>query len=242
MRDSFSCFAPDLRHPLHDLDYAGRLISLSPVWCRRQIRAIGFDEDAVCRHNSGGFANLLPGPVRYDAREGNVQAPLQKTRKFRWPPSVAVNDAGSLVVAQAPRRLAKGVSDVDYNREAGVGRQLKMRLERTLLDRPGLEVAIEVQSGLADCDDGWMLGQQRKLGDSVLVGFVGTVRMDSDGGEQTLAIRGELDGPAAGRQVISDYNRGGHAGAVRAPPDLLGVAAEPGRVQVDVRIEYGQLN
>ena len=63
------------------------------------------------------------------------------------------------------------------------------------------------------------------------------------GGEQTLAIRGELDGPAAGRQVISDYNRGGHAGAVCAPPpDLLGVAAELGRVQVDVRIEYGQLN
>ena len=86
---------------------------------------------------------------------------------------------------------------MDYDRESGVGRQLKMRLERTLLDRLRLEVAIEVQSGLADCDDGWIPGQQRKLGDGILGGFVGAVRMDSDGSEQTLAVRGKLDCTAA---------------------------------------------
>ena len=126
-----------------------------------------------------------------------MQAPLQKTRKFRWPPSVTVNDALSLIVSQALRGLAKGVPDVDYDRECGVGRQFKMRPERTLLDRSRLEVSIEVQSGLADCDDGRILGQPRKLRQSVLGGLIGAVGVDSDSGKEAVAIVGNLDCTAA---------------------------------------------
>ena len=126
-----------------------------------------------------------------------MQAPLQKTRKFRWPPSVTVNDALSLIVSQALRGLAKGLPNVDYDREPPVGGQFKMHPERTLLDRLRLEVAIEVQSGLADCDDGRILGQPRKLRQSVLGRLIGAVGVDSDGGEQPPEVLGKLDCAAA---------------------------------------------
>ena len=140
----------------------------------------------------------------------------------------------ALIVSQASQSIIKSVANVNNHRKPAAGRQLKVRLERILLNRVGLDPAIEVQSCFADRHDSRIFGQSRKLGHCPRRGFVGAMRMDSDGGKQAFMLASELYCPAAGSQVKSNDYRHAYTGTDRPLPDLCRVFVEAGRVQVDV--------
>ena len=55
----FNRHAFDLRNLLGDKWDIGRIIGFAAMRCRRQIRAVGLDQDAIHRHKLGDVSQIL---------------------------------------------------------------------------------------------------------------------------------------------------------------------------------------
>ena len=140
--------------------------------------------------------------------------------------------------------LGVGVAVVDHQRFAGALGEVDVPGERFLL---GVELGaavqlsrpVHVESGLADRDDAWVLGQPLDDGPGLLGQRVGARRVQRDGGVDPRVEVGGLGDPPGGLEVVSDSHDRLHAdgrGPVHDRDDARGVGRTAG-VQVGVRVD-----
>ena len=81
--DVFECHAAQLRQFSRGLDHVGRLVALAAFGDGREIRRVGFDQEAVGGREARGFLNVGGFGKRHDAAEAQMKAQIQRLLRLR---------------------------------------------------------------------------------------------------------------------------------------------------------------
>src|SRR5262249_28225341 len=121
---------------------------------------------------------------------------------------------------------------VDDDRERSLAREPDLTAEEALLDVPRRLLAVEVESGLADRDDGRLPSTRAEERPDLLpVPFRerrGVVRVQPEAGMDALVPGGDLERRAAASEVGADRDDGRDAAPARAGDDVVAVRVEVG--------------
>ena len=183
LADGFDGEVAQPRDLLADVAHEGGLVALAAIGDGREIGAVGFDQQAVERHAARDLLQLDRVLERDDAREGDVEAEVE--RALRDVPCLgeAMHDAAHLaraLLAHDRERIGRGRAGMDHERLAGLARRADVTPETLALPREVAFEAIVVEPRLADRDDLGRGGLRHQVRDSGLQ-RVGVVRMDADG-------------------------------------------------------------
>ncbi len=143
----------DATRGVHDVR---RLVGLSALRDRREIRAVRLHEDSVERCP---LRNVLDGErslERDDAREREIEAEVQGARRERAIFAEAMDDAadvGGTFAFEDLERVGRGATRVNHDRLLHVAREVNQARERLSLYVARRVVVVVVESDFADGDD-----------------------------------------------------------------------------------------
>ncbi len=123
----------------------------------REVRAVGFDEDAVVWHFFGDRSQVVGLLERDHAGKADVEAHLDALFAHGGAAGEGVHDAAQWAAlagfAEHDEDVFVAIADVDDERQATLLREPDVAVEIILLDVEGREVPVAVEAGFADGDN-----------------------------------------------------------------------------------------
>ena len=225
------------RRRLGDLAKVHQLILFSARLLGGQVRRVGFNQQPVARRGGQRVAQHTRLWKRDVPREGNVKAQSQRRARIAHGAAETVHHTAIRAFFRKDRQaILHRVAAVDNHRLAKLLRQPQMRAQRARLHIARRAVAVIIQPRLADGHHPGMRGQLAE-------GFHHRVRivtrlvgMQPHGGVHPLVRFGELDGGAAGFNVVANVKDTGQPRLPRARDHRPAVIGERGIVQVAMGI------
>ena len=183
-RDLVKRDAARFRQHFGGLDHIGRLVAFAAKRIWREIRRVGFDENAVRRQFGGNGAQrgrVLEGqnarerdeePERYGAagKVGAAGETMQHGGEGALPRFFLENASGVVV----------GLARMDHQRQPGLARRPDVGAKAALLILPRAAVVVVVEPGFADRDHLGMPRVGNQVGRSHVQFLVGVMRMGAD--------------------------------------------------------------
>jgi len=210
-----------------------RLVPLPPEWNRREVRRVGFYEQAIARHQP---EKVIVNPFLESHYPAERHVPTGTERDLRESvrPGVAVHDtddAKGLGVADERASVVLGVPRVNDDRLLQLGRQRDLSAECRALRFSRRIVVVVVEAALTD-RDGAASQELTKPGNVALLIESGRVMgMDTRGREhKTRILRRAFSRKSRHLGRLSDANDGRHARIAGAGDYRVAVAGE-GRVR-----------
>ena len=185
----------------------------------------------VGRDAARGLPQLFGLRVRDVAGERDVIAALERDRQQRRAREAVQNDR-AVEAFESGGGLLVGVARVDDDRLAEVSRELELPGEEIALPVARRVVAVEVEPGLADGDRTRVAEQLAELVEPGCVVIRGLVRVDAEGGPDSVVSPGEVERRAARVEPRADRDDALHAGLAGPPQDQIRRI----RARVEVRV------
>jgi hypothetical protein len=217
-----------------------RLVALAAIRHRRQVRRIGFDQQAIARHHPNEIvvSPLLEG---HDSAERHV--PTASDREFgqRLRSRVAVqhsNDSGAVRVSDDRARVVLRIAGVNHHRSPRLPGELNLRLEGRALRRARRVVVVVVETAFPHRDR-TTLEKAAKAG-YVSVGAEGrgVVGMNARRREdEARVLRGVVCRLPGGIERLTDANDRGRARVPGAGDYRVAVAGERFVREVGVAVD-----
>jgi len=161
------------------------MITFPTMGRRRQVRAVGFEEDAVAGHPRQDCTQVAATRESDDPREGHMQPQIEGGSSFFVRSGETMDDTagGEIGPPQDGEGLGPGLADMDYHGATPLGRIRQLRLEDLALRGPWREVVMEVEADFTD-GDGLVEPGVIELGSHIRrVDSAGVVGMPADGSE-----------------------------------------------------------
>ncbi len=213
---------------------------------RQQVGAVGLEHEPAGRYAADEGLQARAAPLVADpARDADVQPELEIGFEFVPGSGEAMRNATLELpdlLAQDGKEIVVGVALVQKYRFSEVGGEFELAGEGAALHGPRAEVAVVVETALADRDHRIQRAElpQRELGFGVEVGRM--MRVDPRGGAEPDRVGGgERDGFATARDARPGHHHLYHAGAQRAPADRLPVRIEARMGEVDADVDQFHL-
>ena len=127
----------------------GRLIRLAALWNRRQIRSIRLNQEPIQRNDFGGFANIVGGTKRNNARHGDQIPQIKQLFAESRLSCKGMDDSACRYFPQDRQRIVIGITSVDDDRQIKRSRQLKLSGHQFELGGSGLGGIVVIQADLA---------------------------------------------------------------------------------------------
>ena len=221
----------------------GRFVRLAAIGHRRQIGAVGLDQDAIERTGGKDGAQFMRFGECDDPRHRKIEAQIQRRAGQVCARGEAVHHAGKRAVAMFLRQdrghVCIGGTGMDDQGQAGLARGLDMQAQAALLDRRAVGGIVIVKAGFADADEFGVLRQGDQFGHpgQRLIGSVHRM-----GSRRPVDPRMRLgDGPDLGRgfQPRADGDHPRNAGSSGAADDIAGLRCQIGKVEMAMAVNKG---
>jgi len=223
--------------------HVGGLVAPAAVRDRREIRAVGLQDDRIDADRANGFANVVRRLEGHDATDPKAQAEFRDQHaRLGCIASEAMDDApqrGRGVVAQRRDEIVEGIALVEDGRIAGGERVAELRGEHGALDVARAVIVVIVQTHLADRARRPLgSGDERVESRRDIGGCVDRfVRMDADRVVEPARKRDTLR-PGAIGEIGADGHDAFDARRPRARQHLVAIAIVRFGVDVRVRVEH----
>ena len=222
----------------------GRLVAPSAMRNRRQIGAVGLDDDPVARHIADHRPHVLSRLEGRYTRHGKPRALFSSDfRQFRAA-RIAVHQhlewPHRILLTQDRRHHLVRLTRMDHQRQTGFARRRHMLSEHRRLHIARAEVIVEIQTAFADPDHLGPLRQLYQRRRRQVRCVLGLVWMDSDRAPDVVVRHGDPMGRLEGGQLVGDFDHQTNARLARPGDDGVPVLVELRRVQVHMAVDQHQ--
>ncbi|RMQ84193.1 hypothetical protein ALP97_05217 [Pseudomonas salomonii] len=152
-------FTAQHRQVIGHITHVFRQVRLAAMGNRRQVRRIGFHQQAVGRHLARHVAQGVGVAEGDDARQGDIEAQVQRGLGHVPVFGEAMQHAGlgQGRFAQQRKGVSAGASGVDDHRFAGLLGRLQVQAEGGLLQLGGFRLVVVIQAGFANRHHAWVV-------------------------------------------------------------------------------------
>ena len=178
------------------MDDKAWFVAFAAMRYRREIRGIGFEQQAIGRRDAGGFANFRGFGKSGDTAKSEMEAEIQAFAGCFGVACEAVHDAGQAswfpVCAQDADRVGPGVASMDDDGHSGVGGNFELTDEDGRL-RLFRNSPVVIEADLTERLDFRVFSNDLELIEGVGIHFRCIVGMNSGAGIDEWVRIGETD-------------------------------------------------